>query len=178
MSFNTSILVIPNTQPNTQKEVLIKVVDIFNRLGYSSKQLTDFVSYDDSHKWVSQYVKAISVSFDENNIIFDDYISQLSNPQILLQLSKEVESPIFYATQSETTEMWSYDIFDNGKYFNITKGGEIDFDFGFEEDEISDENAILESPELAPVLEKFIENFKFDSLFDRCYWDFEITQLT
>jgi hypothetical protein len=174
MSHNTSVLITPK---KTTKPFL-DILEVFKKLGYSAKQLSDYVGYDDSHQWISQYVKAISVSYDENNIIFDDYISQLGNPQILLQLSIEVDLPIFYATQSETTEMWSYDIFDNGKYFNITTGVAIDFDFGFEEDEISDENAILEAPELAPVLEKFIENFKFDSLFDKCYWDFEITQLT
>jgi hypothetical protein len=170
MSLNTSLLIIPNNNKN----IILRAFDIFDQLGYSAKQLTDYVSYDDSHKWISQYVKAISVSYDENNIIFDDYTSQLGNPHKLLQMSTEVESSIFYVTQSETTEIWSYDIFKNGKYCNISRGTEIDFDFGFKEDE----NIIVESAELAPLLNDFIETFKFDSLFERYYWDFEVSACT
>jgi hypothetical protein len=175
MGFNTSVLLVPKIS----KEPYSEIIEIFNRLGYSAKQRTDYVSYDDSHQWITDYKKAISVSIDdEEYIIFDDYISELHFSKKLLEMSKEVQLPIFYATQSETTEIWIYDIYQNGKYFNVTIGYDIELDLSREDLELLKMNTIPESPELSPILDNFRKNFRFDLLYDKYFWDFEITQTT
>ena len=179
MGLNTNLLVFKNIPSNKVEEKTYEILRLLNLEIVSSKCDIDF-SLKSSLIYSNQ--NSIAVTYFEGDLLFESSCSKFmtyTKPCIIQDMSNL--RPIFHICISDTTNTSSYEIYQDGNYFDKSFGFEdIDFSFLYEDGlelEEEKESCLKKDENLESALTEFIESFDYYDILNQKISIFETIDL-